>query len=38
MQDRCAGRNYPLPIGKGVGGIGRAMSRQQVTPYGTNYE
>ena len=39
MQDRCAGRNYPLPIGKGGGGgIGRAMSRQQVTPYGTNYE
>ena len=28
----------PSPAGKGAGGIGRAMSRQQVTPYGTNYD
>ena len=28
----------PFPSGRGAGGIGRSMSRQQVTPYGTNYD
>ena len=32
-------QKLPLPLGKGgAGGIGRSMSRQQVTPYGTNYD
>ena len=31
-------QKHPLPIGKGGRGIGRVMSRQQVTPYGTNYD